>query len=372
MYNPDYDYNANPRYKVVYLVSNNISGLYTATDLTFAQWASVMNVEYTSMIDFGGDDDGMMAQIPQLARDYDGLIFDANGTMYDRVNEIMKDYPGTAWMSFMGPPRDYSLPGLPLMHPYVGFEQIDVGRFFAEYMYNKAKVTWPDVPISEFGFMTVDYSGIPALNDRAIGFREVLGKLDPDAVNNRYWEPDTAINFFDADTSQQVVSAVLSMHPEITHWIIFGEVDDMAQGAAAALDLAGLSDTSWATAFGGSGLQVQWDAGITSAWKSAQFLPQSIFTEPVFGALYAFMNGDATPENLWPEWVNKNEDTAYGVYPTRLLPWYEILQENYKHLLEWSDVYANSNIYPYPSDWEGKPITRDDFSAKVPIPAYFN
>jgi len=363
MYDPDYDYSANPRYKVTYLCANNVSGLYSESDRAFAHWAGMMNVDYKGMIDFAGDNDGMLSQIPQIARDNDGLIFDAEQTYYPRIAEIMKE-TGVPWMSFMAAPRDYEIEGAPLMAPYVGFEQKDVGAFFGEYLYNKAATEWPGVPYSDIGFIVVDFSGVQALHDRAEGAREALEKLDPDMEANRYFPADTADTFFDADSSREVVSKILAENPGITYWLVFAEIDDMAIGAAEALEAAGLTDTSFVSAFGGTPLLQQWEAGIQTAWKSAQFLPQVIYTEPIFGALYAFMNGYATPESIYPEWKNVHESTRYGSYATRLLPWYEMTYDNYKHLLEWSDVYADSNIFDFPDDG----IDRDDFDVFIPVP----
>ena len=370
LFDPDKDYSENDTFKVVYLVSNNTSGLYTEASRSFAHWASISNVEYGGLLDMGGDVDAFFSQLPQLARDYDGIIMDADATMYDRVNEVMEP-TGTPWMSFMAAPRDETMDSKPLLHPFIGFEQKDVGAFLADYLVKQAAIEWPDVPLSEFGFITVDYSASPPLHQREIGAREKLLEVAPEFIDDgRYFVADTAtLGMFTADNSQQVVNSVLSMNPDITHWLIFGEIDDMAQGAASAIDLMGYNDTTFVTSFGGAALTKQWDTGRESAWKSAQYLPQSIFTEPIFFSLYAFMAGDATPETIFPEWKNKSEDTTYGSFAARMLPFYEITFETYQHLLKWSDIYAGSDIFPtYPADG----ITRDDFSVTLPVPAHYN
>ena len=368
MYNPDYDYSKNPKYKIAYLVSNNSSGLYTDSGLAFAHWASLSNCEYMGLIDFANDDDAMMAQLPQLARDYDGLVMDANAKMYSRVYEIMEP-TGTPWMSFMAAPRDYGYDTLPLLHPYIGFDQGYVGGIFAEYLLNKAATEWPDVPIEEFGFITVDAASAPPLHERETAAYNKVLELNPDMAANRYFPVDAWAVGFDASAAQQVVSTVLSMNPDIKHWLVFGVYDDMSQGAAAAIDQAGYTDTSWVTTFGGNALVTQWDAGVQTSWKSALFLPQTVFTEAIFFSLYAFMNGDATPEDMFPEWKNVHEDTRYGSFATRLLPFYEILFDDYQRMLKWSDVYAGSHTYdryPLPPD-----ITRDSYPISVPVPANF-
>jgi ABC-type sugar transport system substrate-binding protein len=113
-----------------------------------------------------------------------------------------------------------------------------------------------------------------------MGALDTLKTLEPDMAENRYWVADTAINTFDVDTSSQVVSAILSQHPEIEYWLVFAEVDDMAKGAAAALDSIGLTDNSCVMTFGGTGLQIQWDAGVQDAWRAACYLPQTSLTRP--------------------------------------------------------------------------------------------
>ena len=53
----------------------------------------------------------------------------------------------------------------------------------------------------------------------------------------------------------------------------------------------------------------------------------------------------------------------------RALPAFWIEYETYKHVIKWSDIYAGSDYYAdYPAEFNGKEITRDDFSVRVEIP----
>jgi hypothetical protein len=196
-----------------------------------------------------------------------------------------------------------------------------------------------------------------------------LTELDADMATNRFFIADTIEGYlYDAAISKQIVTGILTSNPGIKYWIVFAEIDEMAQGAAAALDGAGFTDTSWVSSFSefrDTDIHLQWDDGEQSAWKSAIVIPQAIYTEPIFGALYAFMNGDATPETIFPEWKNVHEGTKYGSFAIRLLPFYELTFENYKHVLAWSDVYAESNNYP---DYPRGGITRGTYPNSVPVP----
>lgn len=361
MYNPDYDYAANKTYKVCYYVLTT-GVLYEAFGDAFAHWCSVANMEYGGLIDAGGNKDQYLSNLTTLAGQYDGILIDPDAEQYTRCAEILNETT-CAWMGCMAAARDYTKEGSPLLHPYCGFDNVLVGEMMVPELMKIKNELWPDVDDSEFGFITVDFSVSPPLHERATGCYNALTALDPSWAD-RYYVADCSISTFDVDTSNTVVSAVLAEHSDIEYWLVFAEIDDMAQGAAAAFDTIGLTDTAAVVTFGGTGLQLQWDAGQQDAWREACYLPQTIYAEPIIFALYAYMNGDITPEDIWPEWVDAHD----GGYAKRLLPAFWITYENYQHVIRWSDIYAGSDYYPaYPSDG----ITRDDFSTKVNIPASY-
>ena len=366
MFDPDYDYSANPTYTVQYVVLAT-QGLYEAFDAAFKHWASKMNINYLGMQEYGGDKDAYLSNLPTLAKNCDGLLIDPDSLMYTRCAEILAE-ENCPWMGCMAPARDEEAADKPLLNPFVGFDHYQVGAIFPPKLLEFKDKLWRDVPIDDFGFITVDFSVAPPLHDRERGAFDTLSTLQPDMAENRYWVADTSINTFDVDTSSQVVSAVLSQHPEIEYWLVFAEVDDMAKGAAAALDSMGLTDNSCVMTFGGTGLQIQWDADVQDAWRAACFLPQTIYAEPIIGALYAFMNGDATPDTLWPDWVNASDKGGPDHnYASRILPYYWIEYDNYKAMLKWSDIYAGSDFFDYPT--EGLDV--NSYSARVAVPNYY-
>ena len=366
MYDPDYDYASNTTYTVQYVVLAT-QGLYEAFSDAFAHWATMMNINYLGMQEYGGDKDAYLSNLPTLAENCDGLLIDPDSQMYTRCAEIL-DEVGCPWMGCMAAPRDYEAEDMPLLHPFVGFDNYQVGTIFPPKLLEYKEMLWPDVPLEEFGFIEVDFSVAFPLKQREMGCYDTLMTLAPDMAENRYFIADTAINTFDVDTSSQVVSTVLSQNPGIEYWLVFAEVDDMAKGAAAALDTMGLTDNSCVMTFGGTGLQIQWDAGVQDAWRAACYLPQTIYAEPIIGALYAFMNGDATPETLWPNWVNANDAGTSGSYASRLLPYYWIEYDNYQTVIRWSDIYAGSDYYP---EYSSEGITRDTYSSQVIVPDYY-
>ena len=367
MYDADYDYFANPRYRVHYIILN-FSGLHQTFVNAFTAWATLANVEFTGHTEFGNDVDAYMTELPVIAQMHDGVVVDPDQQLYPRIKEILGEL-GIPWMGGMAMPQDLSQPGFPLIHPYVGFDQDEIGRLFPYHLTQMAQHQWPGVPLSEYGFITVDHSTVNALHMRALGALNGFNDAtDPDltafVTEDRYFVADTSIGLWsDIEIARDVVSVILTQNPRIERWLVFALVDTQAQGAALALDDFGLADNSWVSAFGGDGARLMWDAGQSSAWRSAGASATTTFGEPIFFALYAFMRGYTTPEEIWPEWVNPADG---GVYANRLIPFHWITSDNYRQVWAWGDLYGNSNLFP---DYSREGLTRDSFSARVEIPA---
>ena len=362
MYDPNYDYNANPKYKIAYYVLAT-GVLYEAMGDAIEHWCTMMNLEYGGMLDCGNDKDAYLSNLQTLATEYDGLLIDPDGEQFTRCAEIL-DEQGTHWMGVMGAARDFTKEGAPLMHPYVGFDQYQIGVICGDYLVKYYQKQYPDVDPSEIAWIGTDFSTFPLFHSRQQGFYDTVVAHDP-TIADRYFTGDVAAIGLTTDAGSQVVAAVLSEHPEYEYWMCYGLIDDISMGAAIAFDVAGLTDTCATVTFGGTGLQLQWDAGIQDSWVAACYLPQTIYAEPIIGALYAYMTGQTTPEEIWPEWYKEGE-----AYAMRGLPAFWIEYGTYKHVIKWSDIYAGSNFYAdYPAEYNGQPITRDDFSTSVNIPA---
>jgi hypothetical protein len=145
-----------------------------------------------------------------------------------------------------------------------------------------------------------------------------------------------------------------------------GLIDDLAQAAAAVIDQQGLTDNSCVVTFGGSGLQMQWDQGQFDSFRYALFTAQNLYAEPIIGAVYAYLNGWATPDTIWPSWVKYDDHGGEGrSLPQLRLPTVWLEPDTYKHYLEWTDMYAKADAYPYSQ--EG--INIDDFTPFIEVPA---
>jgi len=368
-YDPDYDYTQNKKFKVGYMVVGNPTVFNNDFHAAFKHWASLSNIDYSNEIIVAADNDAYLTQLRALKEQgYDGLLLDPDMMIYSQINEVCNEI-GLLWMGGMGQAMNYKEDGTPdgLIHPYVGFDHLTYGVECGNKLLEHASTTWPDVSLDEIGFLSVDMALSPPLHQRVEGAQQAWTAAGVPTGNQ--YIVDVA-GMMTLDAAQQAVEGFLPSHPEFEYWLILGVIDDFAQGAANALANVGLENTACVVTVGGTMLRQNWDAGVQNAWKFAYTTPNTMYGEPIFFALYAFMSGQATPETIWPSWINHSPDVVpyFGeTYAQLLLPSYWMEYDSYKKLLAWADVYAGANTYGY--DQTG--ITRDDYPARVAVPDYY-
>ncbi|NLM83799.1 MAG: hypothetical protein GX189_03715 [Clostridiales bacterium] len=365
-YDPEYDYTQNEKFKVTYITQDG-GPLYQQSAAAYEHWAPLFNMEWAGFISSNGDADLYMTSLQnQLDQGVRGFILDPDSTIFPAVADLMDAYPDCAWMSQMSAPRDGTSgegvpPGGHMIHPYVGFDNYDAGVQVTNKLLQWKEENLPDVDWKDIAFLAMAFSTSPQLNDRVTASKDIWLKT-----------AGTLDNFFIADcvsTGINLQGGIEAATPIITtnasrykYWLVQGLIDDFAIAAATVLDQQGLTDNSCVACFGGSGLQMQWDAGTQNAFRYALFTAQNLYAEPIIGAVYAFLMGWATPDTIWPSWVKWDDHGTNGhTYPQLRLPTVWLEPDSYKHYLEWTDMYAKANAYDYPQ--EG--INLDDYSPFV-------
>jgi ABC-type sugar transport system substrate-binding protein len=362
-WDPDYDYNQNKRFKVAYMGIGQ-SFIYEAYGASFAHWAARSNVDYTDYLP-AENSDALLTQIVDFAdRGYNGILLDADMFLYPRISEICAEI-NLPWMSVIAQPVqwDEGYASGELLHPYVGFNQRAMGAEVGKKLMEYKNYAWTDATPANTALVCLDFSYVSPLHERVIGAAEYW-------ASQGYPESGTIIadvpaNDLSAAGAKILTEQTIAEYPEYKYWLVCAIFDDFAQGAALALAESGLTDNACVATIGGDSLRAQWDAGMQDAWRFAYTVPNGIYLEPIFFALYAFMSGQAAPETIWPSWVNYG-DPKYGTTYAQLLPqmhWIE--RGNYKRFFAWSDVYTGADEYGY--DKTG--ISRTDFPSRAAVPA---
>jgi ABC-type sugar transport system substrate-binding protein len=367
-YDENYDYNANPKYKVIY-VCIGFNDLNADFNTGFENWAKLSNVQYDGYWSAASNEE-LLAQLPTLKEQgYDGILLDPDMMQFEQIAEVCNRI-GLNWMGCMGQALKFNAEMVPegLIHPYVGFSHVEFGRQLGVKLIDYAKTNWADATNDNTGFIGVDMSTSPPLHQRVEG-----GQIAWDAAGypkENYFISDVGGDMT-VQAAQNVVESTIALNPQIEYWLIIGVIEDFADGAANAIDnVFGNADNACIATIGGKKLATKWDEGITSAWRYVLDSPTPMYAEPLFFALYAFMSGQATPETIWPSWVDHNPMLAplFGeTYAQLQIPAYFQEQATYKQLLTWANLYTRSNIYPYNEPG----ITIDSYSARAAIPDSF-
>ena len=366
-YDPDYDYTQNEKYKVCYIAQSG-GPLYEQSAKAYEHWAPLYNMEWAGYISTNGDSDLYQTTLQNmLDQGVRAFILDPDNTIFNAVVKKMDEYPDAQWMSQMSAPRDGAEGegvafGGNMTHPYVGFDNYDAGIQVTKKILEWKEENYPDVPWSEFGMLCMQYSTSPPLEQRVTATRDLW--IETTGSDANFFTADAATYGITLQGGIDAAGPVISVNSNIKYWLINGLIDDFAQAAASIIDQQGLTETTCIACFGGSGLQTQWDAGQEDSFRYALFTAQNLYAEPIIGAVYAYLNGWATPQSIWPKWINYNDCGKPGeTYPQLRLPTVWLEPETYKHYLEWTDMYANATAYDYPQDG----ITLDDYSPFVDL-----
>jgi ABC-type sugar transport system substrate-binding protein len=385
-YDRDYDYTQHKQYKVAYLVSGT-GVMYDSFDLAFATWAERLNVNYTGMwAPAEASNEAFLSGVETYAdMGYDALLIDADPNLGASIAKICNDN-GILWMMAMAQARDYSSPYTimgessigPLLAPNVGFNNVAVGRTVAEGLMDWKEEAYPDVPWENVGFISVNYSLSPQINERTLGNKQVwaertgLGEYNPDPSINpkNFIIADSASGAFDQATATNLVTQILSNPPEgVEVWLIGTAFWDFAAGASVALENLNLTDKSCVTTFGsGTNATALWDTGDETPIRISLETASPVYAESIFNGLWAMMAGFAAPDTLWEEWqiiwdkgdvyqlsseldpVNQTpivelDDSGKPIvveehgYASLILPMIWVTPENYKEYYGWVDLY---------------------------------
>ncbi len=350
----DVDYTAKPNYKIVYMMSA-LGVLYDMMDNGFLLWAARLNCDYSSFSSMG-DNELYIAALERYAKQgIDGFLLDPDTAIYPRLIEILDEYE-IAWMPCMVQATDESGK---LLHPCVGFDNTDFGVQMATWSINYAQKTWPNAKASEIGMLSMDFSLSPQVHERTTGAQGIWRKQGfPE--NNFVVVDGATVGDFTEDGGFNLARPAFAARPDIKYWLVCAFMDDYASGAALAAKELGLEDNCVVIDCGGSELIGQWDGGVETSWKAAVYAAQMLFVEPMICGLYAMMDGQATPETLWPDFINKAAGEKYAFMK---VPTYILTKDNYTEYLEWVDWYTGFDMSSY--TYNG---TR--YPARAPAPSF--
>jgi L-arabinose transport system substrate-binding protein len=161
---------------------------------------------------------------------------------------------------------------------------------------------------STLGFIGITYSAIDSFTNRYTGATETFQAAFPDA--SFYTADLITQGEISPEAAYTEVSAILGAHPEIMNWAIVGVLDDWGQGAARAVEAAGLEDNTIITSVGGELLTIEWDNGYEGCWVMCNYYNAMDYSRLLAPAICSVARGEMTVSDLWPEWKEDGAEYA--------------------------------------------------------------
>ena len=181
-----------------------------------------------------------------------------------------------------------------LLAPWVGIDGynigLSVGEWAAEYI---KKNNYIDD--EEFAILLLTADTISSVVPRTEGQLDGIKAVFPDFPSNRIFKAD---HDTDAEMANVAASAIFTGNPHITKWLVLGVSDEGAQGAARALESAGIAKDSVAFGLGGY-LAPEEFAKKDSPFKAAAyFSAKSVGGTAAQQLLDYLQNGTEIPERF--------------------------------------------------------------------------
>ncbi len=325
-YNPERDYAGRDPYKVVY-ISYQGGTFGELLEANFKGWASVLNIDYTRM-DAPTMDTFYSTMEVYANEGYDGYILDGDPVLADKTIEYAKELDIKAWLPAMSTLRSADgkmmWPGVTMDSAWAGREQISWAWD------NYSKYLGEGVDTANLGVIFVDYSVIPNLHLTEEGTKGWLSEKATGSGFNmdNYFVADAAGLAFNAETAYTLVSTIISSNSNISHWIICTCMEPYGVGASRACEDMDKIGKAIVVSQDGTTLFDSWDNDYEGCWVAALTSPLQYFTEPTMCGILALIEGEATPETLWPESVAPGDTYANNVIYSTMLT-----KENYKEFL---------------------------------------
>ncbi len=325
-FNPDYDYSANPRYKVCFFADGPHTGL-EEYDAVISHWCEKMNIEYDGLIISKARETGIELEI--IANEYDGVILYYPTPFKAAAYAEALNSGSCEWMT-VGEIRDNEKDERPLMRPVLNYGDFGISQGVG-YLKNYVSENWPDAQPSEIGFLYMGCTGAEKLEDRERMFLEEVESQMPELSGNLI-----RIEMNTDNTAEWMYNEALRDNPQYKYWLCMMIMGSLNYDISDAFEKRGLTEN--AAVYRIIDPFDAWHTNGYEAYRTVTIVPLVMELEPVVSALYAFMNGDATPETIWG-----GDENGYGVLDFGSA--YLVTKENYKDFLGKVNEYAGGLIY---------------------------
>ncbi len=318
------DHFARDPYKLISMALNTSTTYTQRINENLANWGTVLNYELV-VYNANEDYDAYLNELEiQTMAGADGFFCGMSGPLISRTREICLELD----VDFIGCPTAFADETGKITYPSVNQSEYGNGQLMMQWLADNYTNYWSEsVDEAKLGLIIVTFSPVEGINNRLPGVQDVFEKEFPGAANNIFVadcvaHPDGFSNTAAYDLTAQYMTANTS----IEKWFVATLVDDWAIGATRSIEALKREDSALV-------VSIQSDAFIAevaaetepSVYIAASAISVAELTSLMATGLVAMLDGRATAETLWPEWV-RDGDT----FPCIDLDGKMITRETYK------------------------------------------
>jgi ABC-type sugar transport system substrate-binding protein len=331
-YSDNADWFGRDPYSIVFIMQmNHVPN--AALQAMFEKWAGMLNYKLT-VFDSNGDPDRYINTMEVYAsQGVDGFLLDADNTFSARVQEVAESL-GIPYMPSLLPFFDTEGH---FSYPSVGLDNYGFGTLQAQWLSdNYSRFFGADVTWDKVGFITVTFSPVVDFQQRSDGAVDYYKEHFPDLAATNILVSDCASGNMNAETAFDNVGAVVAANSnKFSYWVVQAVTEDFGQGAARALEQMGLTTANAiVNCVGGETLVGEWETGYEGVWVSANYIVQEFLSEGMICGLIALIDGRATPDTLFKEYVLPGEK-----YGTPIIESKVVEHDTYKAYLDYIAEY---------------------------------
>ena len=297
-------------YKIAYLCGSlNWVFNRTISDY-FKALAPKFNVEYTEY-DCNNDFDAYIVQISTFASNgFDAVVLGTDDALCSRAVEVAHDEgmvaigESTALKDFDGVTQA----------PSVVQDQYGNGYLTMQWLAENYQKYWNEdlSQSSAVGLIGLTFSGVTGIQERVPGMQAALADYFPNSKDN-FFEGDLVSlgAGFSVDSAYQLTSTFITTNPQIEKWFVIACVDDWGTGATRAAEAAKMEDKVLVSCIQGDAFVNEMNGGYTgNVWVSCCYVPALTFAQYMMAGAVAILDGRATNETLWPEYLEPGDAAA--------------------------------------------------------------
>lgn len=270
------------------------------------KWGTVFNYDIT-IYNANMDYDGYINTISVYAEQgYDGLVVGMDDALLPRIYEITQELK----IPTVGMPTAYTDPDGHIIWPSVNQDEYANGALCMQWLADNYKNYWMD-PIDEatLGLIVLDFSVVSGIHAREPGVHDTFVKEFPKAADNYFIGDLVSLeNGFSVQGGNLMTSTIIAGHPEITKWFVVGLVDDWSLGATRAVEALGKEADVLVVSDQADAFINELNSGAKgNVYVGACAVSTAELTSYCAANLVTILEGRATPETIWPEWVRSGD-----------------------------------------------------------------